>query len=96
MYRLTNVPRGKDPNAIVGEVSGATINIINRSLETKAQQMDRSGWVMTDFSIGDHLMEKPELLRQMVADTVATAIRMARDVGYKQALADVRAALGVE
>lgn len=51
-----------------------------------------------DMFIGDHMFEpdKRDYLRQMVGDAIVRAIHAGRDVGYKQAQADIRSALGVK
>lgn len=50
---------------------------------------------MTSIYVGDHMLTKPQALREMYGRDIAMAIRLARNAGYAQALADVRKVLGL-
>lgn len=91
MYRLVNVPTETSELEINGIVDGETIRIV-----CQAKGSAPSDYIiMTDTYVGDHMFAKPADLRRMYANDLASAIRMARDAGYAQAQAEIRAALGI-
>ena len=93
MWSLTNVPPASakeiEMRAIV---EGQNIKIV-RAKKHAAE----NDWVrMVDFFVGDHMLAKPDDLRQMIGDNIIAAILRARDAGYAQAKAEIRSALGIE
>jgi hypothetical protein len=46
--------------------------------------------------IGDHMFERRDQLRGMIAMALADCIRQGRDIGYRQAQADMRRAMGMD
>jgi hypothetical protein len=91
MHQLTNVPTEASLCRIEASVNGETIEI--RCVEKRG---DRPGIGMSSLYVGDHMLSKPEALRQMIGDAICLAIRAGRDAGYHQAKAEIRAALGIE
>lgn len=91
IHQLTNVPTKDSKIEIRPIVDGETIKIV--AAERHAAPNDYS--VMTTTFIGNHMMEKPELLREMYARDLATVIQYARDAGYRQAQIDICRALGL-
>jgi hypothetical protein len=92
MYQLTNVPTATSALEIKGIVNGENVKIV--CAKRNAAPDD---WVMmTDTYVGDHMLAAPAALRQMYANDLAMAIRMARDAGYEQAKAEIRQVLGVK
>jgi hypothetical protein len=91
LYQLTNVPTKASDLEIKGIVNGENIKVVC----AKRNAAPGDWLMMTDTHVGDHMLGKPEELRKMYADDLATAIRMGRDAGYEQAKAEIRAALGV-
>lgn len=51
---------------------------------------------MASIFLGDHMLTAANLpaLRQMIGRELASAVTQGRDIGYRQAQADIRAALG--
>lgn len=96
MFRLVNVPTQKSSLEIKGVVEGQEILVIAAEPNTKVECWRGHASIMTDEFVGDHMLDKPEALRQMFANSLATAIRMARDAGYAQAMADVRNLIGAK
>ena len=92
IHQLTNIPPKSSKLEIRPVVDGQNILIV--CAERNAAPGDHL--VMTSTYVGDHMMEKPELLREMYGHDLAAVIRFARDIGYRQAQADMRAALGLE
>lgn len=95
MHSLTNVPYKRNLQAeIRGVVDGTNVEVRCFDTDRIGHGFASSG--MTSMYIGDHMFEpdKREALRQMVADALATAIRMGRDAGYAQAQQTIRNALG--
>lgn len=95
MYKLVNVPHAKDKRAhLLASVEKETVYIKVTDPETAPPFNAIS---VCDLYIGDHMFEpyNRDALRQMVGRALITAIENARDVGYRQAQADIRDALGV-
>ena len=95
MYRIVNVPRANDDRAqLVEVVENQTVCI--KVIDPKtAAPFNATG--VCDMYIGDHMFEPTmrDDLRHMVGKALITAIESAREVGYRQAQADIRKALGV-
>lgn len=95
MYRIVNVPHASNKRAQLTpsvEKETAYVKVID---PMTAPPFNASG--VCDMFIGDHMFE-PNMrndLRMMVARALVTAIEQARDVGYRQAQADIRAAIGI-
>jgi hypothetical protein len=94
MYSLVNVPTAASGVEIKGVVEGDHILII--AAEKGSKWRDGHSVMMADTWLGEHVLSAPEFLRQKYADDLATAIRMGRDAGYAQALADIRHLLGIK
>lgn len=90
MYQLTNVPTAVSRNQIKARVDGSDISI--RCVE----EAGTMGVSMTSIHIGDHMLTKPEALREMVGKEICDAIRLARDAGYRQGIAAIRRVLELE
>lgn len=96
IYSLTNAPHRKhDKLHIVGVVKGENIHIICTTNQNLKEWPDGHSVSMTSTFVGDHMLSKPEALRQMYANDLATVIRLARDAGYEQARAEIREVLGI-
>lgn len=93
MYRLVNVPSKDSKAEIRGEVEGETVYVV--AAEPNGKWREGGALLMAETYLGDHLLGKPDLLRKKVSDDLATAVRLGRDAGYAQALADVRSLLRV-
>lgn len=93
IFSLTNVPAARDSREIKGVVEGPNIYIVAAEKGSKWRDGNSVQMVMTQ--IGDHLLDKPDVLKQMYADDIANAIRLGRDAGYQQALREVRDTLGI-
>lgn len=93
MYSLTNIPHKDSHVCIESRVDGQTVRLF--AFDNKAKEGFRE-LGMDDFSIGDHMLSKPQELREMIGRALVHAITRARDVGYRQAQADIRHALGVK
>lgn len=90
MYQIANIPSEKSRCQIKARVDGESIDI---------RCVDEPGTVglgMTSLYVGDHMLGKPEALRQMIGDTICFAIRAGRDAGYAQAKAEIRRTLGLK
>jgi hypothetical protein len=87
--QLTNVPTAASKLEIRAIVEGENIDIV--CSERNSENYIR----MTSTFVGDHMLAKPEDLRRMYADDLATAIRLARDAGYRQAKAELRTWLDI-
>ena len=95
MYRLVNIPHAKASAEIISRVDGCSVKI--DSVDMKRPKDDVFASLnMGDLYIGEHMFERPDALRAMVGQTLVLAITTARDVGYRQAQADIREALGVK
>lgn len=94
MFRLTNVPRANSGLEIKPHVEGETIYVLCGAKDSEWR--DGKAVAMTDTYVGDHMFSKPDELRRMYANDLATAIRMARDVGYAQAMSDIRNLIGAK
>ena len=94
MHSLANVPTKTSGLHICTQVDGPAIHIL-RSLEPTAKWGDGKSILMTSLHVGDHMMQKPNDLREMYGRDIAMAIRLGRDAGYAQAQADIKAALGL-
>lgn len=94
IYSLANVPAKSDDLEIKGVVEGEQIYVIRA--EKGSKWRDGRSVMMTSTLVGEHMLARPDDLRRMYADDLATVIRLARDAGYAQALADVRGALGIQ
>lgn len=95
MYRIVNVPHASNKRAeLQTSVEGQTVYV--RVVDPQGESPYNSSGVC-DMFIGDHMFEpdKRESLRRMVGQAIITAIENAREVGYRQAQADIRSALGV-
>lgn len=93
MYNLTNIPHHKDRREVECRVDGETVRLIAH--DKQAVDGFRELGMDTLF-VGDHMLAKPEALRQMIGSALVHAVIRARDVGYRQAQADIRDALGVK
>ena len=92
MHSLTNVPTAASGLEIKGRVDGNDISVVCAKRHAPENDYLR----MTSTFVGDHMLGKPDDLRQMYARDLATAIRMGRDAGYEQAKAEIRRVLGVD
>jgi hypothetical protein len=95
MYRVVNIPHHKnDVLELVASVENQTahVKVVSKKV---SPPYNLSG--VCDLYIGDHMFEddKRDALRLMVANAMITCIRAAREVGYLQAQADIRKALGM-
>lgn len=93
LHSLTNVPSAASGLEIKPFVEGETIYIVCAPKNGKWR--DGNSVSMTTTFVGDHMLEKPQALREMYAHDLALVISMARDAGYAQAQAEIRAALGI-
>ncbi len=96
MYRIVNVPRAADKRVrLEASTDGQSAMVRVVELDREPPYNSCGVW---DVYIGDHMFEadKRDDLRKMVAEAVANAITNGRDIGYLQAQADIRAALGVK
>jgi hypothetical protein len=94
LYSLVNVPRANDKVEIVGHVDGENVYVL--CAEKGSTWRDGRSTAMANTLVGDHMLSKPADLRRMYADDLATVIRLARDAGYSQAMADVRSLIGAK
>lgn len=90
MYSMTNVPIAASRHQIKAHVNGENIDIRH------VEQPGTMGWGMSSLYLGDHMLTRPEELRQMVGDAIAFAITAGRDAGYRQAQADIRQSMGAK
>lgn len=95
IYGLVNVPSKKSGNEIHGHVEGESIYVICSEKGTTGWR-NRSSVSIASGQIGDHMLGKPEALRKTVAEGLANAVRLGRDAGYAQAMADIRHLIGVK
>jgi hypothetical protein len=93
MYNLTNIPHHKDRREVDSRVDGETVRLIafDRQAPEGFQELG-----MDTLFVGDHMLDKPEALREMIGRALVHVVIRARDVGYRQAQADIRDALGVK
>ncbi|MGY3582259.1 hypothetical protein ACVIGB_000816 [Bradyrhizobium sp. USDA 4341] len=89
--RLVNVPTADSKLEIRPLVDGDTIKIV--CAVRNAAPDDYS--IITSSFIGSHMMEKPQLLREMYARDIASVIEWARDIGYRQAQTHIQQVLGI-
>lgn len=92
MYQLTNVPTEASGLEIRAIVDGENISVVCSKRNAAHNDYLR----MTSTFVGDHMLSKPADLRGMYANDLATAIRLARDIGYQQAKAEIRDVLGIK
>lgn len=93
MWSLVNVPPACAKEIkIRAIVEDETIKIVRA--KKSATENDWLG--MGDFFVGDHMLARPDDLRQMIGRELVSAIIMARDAGYAQAQAEIRDALGIK
>ena len=95
MDRLVNVPRRDAVNiAVQPVVEGETIYIV--AGEKNAQPFWRNGRSVsvTEVYIPDHMLSKPQELREYIGRTIAGVIIRARDIGHEQAKAELREWIG--
>ena len=95
MYRLVNVPPASNKRAqLTPSVENETVYV--KVIDPKIAPPFNSISVC-DMYIGDHMFnaDMRDALRMMVGQALVTAIEHARDIGYRQAQADIRQALGV-
>jgi hypothetical protein len=85
---LVNVPTRDSKTEIFPAVKYCTIEIRAGSAEHSLR--------MGDCYLSEHLIARPDDLRLWVGRTIAAAIIQAREAGYRQALASVRSAIGIE
>lgn len=95
MYRLVNVPHASNKRAqLTPIVENQTVYIKVIDPQTAAP-FNSTG--VGNLFIGDHLFDANDRdgIRMIVGRALVTAIEAARDIGYRQAQADIRGALGV-
>jgi hypothetical protein len=96
MYNLTNIPHPKSRTELDVRIEGGTVMVVAIDPEDRERNPDK--WVRVgDIYIGDHMFD-PKLrdtLREVVGRALVSTIERARDVGYRQAQADIRKALNV-
>ena len=97
MHSLTNVPTANMDRdyEIAGIIDGPDVRIVCRRRHPRERDAIGDCVTMTTTLIGDHMLANPQMLREMYARDLATAIRMGRDAGYHQAKAEIRSALGI-
>lgn len=93
MYRLVNIPHKDSRVEVDSKVEGETVKLF--ASDKQASEGFRE-LTMDTLYIGDHMFDKPEALREMVGRALVHAVTRARDVGYMQAQADIRDALGIK
>lgn len=99
IYNLTNVPRASQKTLqIRGEVDGEMVRVVCVQERTPYGAACEHSSDMCSTYVGAHMFEPQNhaLLRKMFADSLASAIRMARDVGYRQAMAELRELIGAK
>lgn len=92
---LVNVPP-HDNCEIVSIVEGETIRIVSRSRHDKYDRSQAWDITMETFLIGDHMLQQPQELREMIGRFICSLIRQARDIGRHQAKEEIRRILGVK
>lgn len=93
MWDLTNVPPASAKEIELRViVEGPEIKIVRAKKHAAENDWVRMGYVF----VGDHMLAKPDDLRKMIGDNIVAAILRARDAGYAQAKAEIRAALGID
>lgn len=95
MYNLMNVPHAGNKRAqLTPSIENQTIHI--RVIDPQTAPPFTSCGV-GDLYIGDHLFDADDRdgIRMIVGRALITAIEKARDIGYRQAQADIRNALGI-
>lgn len=95
IYQLTNVPTDASGLGIACFVDGENLNIVCVEKVTPGFSRPAGSSLITSTFVGDHMLAKPEALRKMYGDDICTAIRLARDIGYNQALRAVRQVLRI-
>lgn len=95
LYRVVNVPTEQSGMEIEGVVEGENVLVIARARGPDSKWRDGKSRLITETLVGDHMLIRPHDLRRMYASDLASAIRLARDAGYGQAQAVIRAALGI-
>jgi hypothetical protein len=96
MYNLVNVPHKNDRAEIDSRVDGQTVMIVAVDRNFRAENKPFGELRMDDLYIGDHMLENPQALREMIGRAMVHAIIRARDIGYAQAQADIRKAIGAK
>jgi hypothetical protein len=93
MYNIVNIPHHKDRRQIGCRVDGETVRLVavDRTAPEGFQELG-----MDTMYVGDHMLTKPEGLREMIGLALVHAVIRGREVGYRQAQADIREALGVK
>lgn len=95
MYRIVNIPHASNKRALlVASVENETVYV--KVVDPQKEEPFNACGVC-DMFIGDHMFEpdKRDSLREMVGRAIISAIENAREVGYRQAQADIRGALGI-
>jgi hypothetical protein len=92
LYQLTNVPTAASGLEVKVIVNGENIDIVCAKPHAAPNDYLR----MTSTFVGDHMLAQPAALREMYGRDLAMVISKARDAGYAQAKAEIRAALGVD
>jgi hypothetical protein len=92
MYSLTNIPHHKARAEVDSRVEGESVRLVAYDRQAPEGFQDLT---MDTMFIGDHMLSKPQALREMVGRALVHAVIRARDVGYRQAQADIRDALGI-
>ncbi len=95
IWSVTNIPPKANKSVeLRGFVEGDRVMVVSIEHALPAESRD---WAQVcEMSIDQHHLDRPEVLRRMVADSLASVVRLARDAGYKQAQHEIRLALGMD
>jgi hypothetical protein len=89
IFSVVNVPTAASKLEMRPIIDGENISIV-------CSEPGSNDYVaITSTFVGNHMFSRPEDLRRMYANDLIAVIRMARDIGYHQAKADIRAVLEV-
>jgi hypothetical protein len=91
--RLVNIPHHRASTALDTRVNDGSVKVVVVDPRTESRD---EWWEVCSLYIGEHMFSEPDDLRLMVGRALITAIYQARDVGYRQAQADIRQALGLQ
>lgn len=92
---IVNVPNASETNINL-EVDVQHMTVFIKAVD-KNRLTDYNSSVVCRIFVGDHMFqeENREDMRKMIGREIASAIIQARDIGYRQAQWDIRAALGI-
>lgn len=89
----TNIPHeGNKDFTIEKCVEGSSVYIV---ASHKGSEWRKGAVQITSLLVSDHLLAKPDVLRNYIGDAICAALRQGRRAGYRQAQRDIRDSMGI-